>query len=681
MSSQGRPEEIATYSGTIEVPQMPGGRSDEPLDLGELELTMNDPLRVGDVAPLFEAKTLDGRDLKLSDYRGKFVLLSFWQPAFHPEIERLKILSAGYNAAGRLEIIGLGGQDTLEEIRKYVQENDIPWPQIFTGEEFKSGIAKDYRIPGMPWIFLIGPDGRIAATNLRAEKLSSTVLEALETPSPSRTETSAETKAPQPPFFRDKVTDVRLPFTFTIYTLTPDNKPQPGVKVRCLHPRPERAGPIVDMVVESDENGVAEFTITQADLLTDWMYWFSLDDEDYVGSPGVGITPDEGDWTFKVLPAEEFELNVIGDKKPISGAKVHLQIDHGEGKDWDPKRFWAYQSVQTDSAGRARVEFVKGKISMTIAAKGYASKRISGAELSSEKPYKIELTRGRDIAGRVVDANDQPLTSVTVTAKSKGSLPWEEEFLLKASTDQKGNFTLKNASAGKWEVMARSEDPNKPYFIAPATVNVGRWWRIKPVKMVAEEGFRLKGKYVTDYKINLRGDGGLPQIHVGVTKPSSSWMELRTKKDGTFDIWGFPCRGQGSIRFVGVGGYHNFIEMPKTYDCFEVFGDMLRFKNIPPGTYENIKVHYLLAGMVRGTVVDAAGRIFPEAEITLEPIGTRHKTDEEGEFSIRIAPGDILTLTVRDAQTSAIVFRTEPFSVKEGEIIEKNITTRYERKD
>jgi len=280
MSGQGRPEEIATYSGTIEVPQMPGGRSDEPLDLGELELTMNDPLRVGDVAPLFAARTLDGEDVKLIDYRGKFVLLSFWQPVFHPELERLKILSAGYNAVGRLEIIGLGGQDTLEEIRKYVQENDIPWPQIFTGEEFKSGIAKDYRIPGMPWIFLIGPDGRILANGLRGEKLSSTVLEALETPSPSRTETSAETKAPQPPFFRDKVTDVRLPFTFTIYTLTPDNKPQPGVKVRCLHPRPERAGPIVDMVVESDENGVAEFTITQADLLTDWMYWFSLDDEE-----------------------------------------------------------------------------------------------------------------------------------------------------------------------------------------------------------------------------------------------------------------------------------------------------------------------------------------------------------------------------------------------------------------
>ncbi|MBL7187876.1 MAG: carboxypeptidase regulatory-like domain-containing protein [Phycisphaerae bacterium] len=156
---------------------------------------------------------------------------------------------------------------------------------------------------------------------------------------------------------------------------------------------------------------------------------------------------------------------------------------------------------------------------------------------------------------------------------------------------------------------------------------------------------------------------------------------LRTEKDGTFDIWGFPCRGQGSIRFEGVGGYHNFVEVPKKYDCFEIFGDRLNFKNIPPGTYENIKVHYLLAGMVRGTVVDAAGRSFPGAEITIEPEGTRHKTDEEGKFSIRIPPVDILTLTIRDTKTRAVVFSSEPFSVKEGDIIEKNITTRYERRD
>jgi peroxiredoxin len=175
-----RPEEIASYYGTIEVPEMPGGRSDEPLDLGELELTMHDPLRVGDMAPLFEAKTLDGKDLKLIDSRGKFILLSFWQPVSHPERQQLRELYDAYSLDGRLEIIGLGGHDTREEVMKYVEENDIPWPQIFVGEEFKSGIAKDYRIPGVPWIFLVGPDGKIIAKGLRGEELTPAVRGALE---------------------------------------------------------------------------------------------------------------------------------------------------------------------------------------------------------------------------------------------------------------------------------------------------------------------------------------------------------------------------------------------------------------------------------------------------------------------------------------------------------------------
>jgi peroxiredoxin len=183
-----RPEEIASYYGALEVSEMPG-RSDEPLDVGELVLKMHgEPLHVGDAAPLFEAKTLKGEDLKLIDYRGKYVLLSFWQPVFHPEIEQLKELYDTYHPGGRLEIIGLGGSDTLEEVKKYVEEREIPWPQIYTGEDSKSGIAKDYALPGAPWIFLIDPEGKIIAKNLRGEKLKSAVVEALGDERESRTD-------------------------------------------------------------------------------------------------------------------------------------------------------------------------------------------------------------------------------------------------------------------------------------------------------------------------------------------------------------------------------------------------------------------------------------------------------------------------------------------------------------
>jgi protocatechuate 3,4-dioxygenase beta subunit len=477
----------------------------------------------------------------------------------------------------------------------------------------------------------------------------------------------------------DKVTDVKLPFKFTIYTLTPDGKPQPGVKIRCLHPQPERTDPIVDMVVESDTNGLAIFTITKADLLSDWMYWFSLADENYVGNPQVGITPDEESWTFKVLPAEELEFQVICDEKPVSEAKISLQVDHIKGEDWDPKRFRAYAKSHSDSTGRAKMRFVKDMVDIAVAAEGYASKTIRGVQLSGDKPYIIELSEGKEINGQVRDPNNNPMEGVSITAKKEELFHGDDEFILKASTDENGNFTLKNVSPGQWEVSARTDDPAKPHFIAPVKIKVRKWWPVGKIKMAAKEGFRLKGKYVTNYKINTKNNGGLPWIDGFVSKPSRAWIQLQADEDGTFDIWGFPCEGEGSIRFVGMGGYHNFIKMSVEYSHFKIFDERLRFKDVPAGTYENIEVHYLLAGMVKGTVVDAIGRPFPEAEVVIKPGGSIHKTDKQGRFSIRIPPDDNVTLTVRDLRTRAVVFRSEPFKIKEGQVIEKNIKTLYER--
>jgi len=172
---QGRPEEIGGYSGTIEVPEMNEAYSDEPLDVGELTLYMTNPLHVGDVAPLFEAKTLDDQDIRLADYRGQHVLLSFWQPVYHPELERLKTLYADYRDTRQLQIIGLGGSDTLDEVNKYVDECKIEWPQIYVGPEATNGITKQYSLPGLPYILLIDPEGKILATWLRGQKLTDTV--------------------------------------------------------------------------------------------------------------------------------------------------------------------------------------------------------------------------------------------------------------------------------------------------------------------------------------------------------------------------------------------------------------------------------------------------------------------------------------------------------------------------
>ncbi len=179
-TGQGRTEEIGGYSGKIEVPAMDEAYSDEPLDVGDLVLWIREPpLKAGAPAPLFEAQTLDGKEIRLADYRGRFVLLSFWHPASHPELDRLKELHATYGATGRLQIIGLGGSDTLDEVKKFIAEQDVLWPQVYFGQEWDQGIARQYGLPGLPYILLIDPAGKIVATWLREQKLTDTVREAL----------------------------------------------------------------------------------------------------------------------------------------------------------------------------------------------------------------------------------------------------------------------------------------------------------------------------------------------------------------------------------------------------------------------------------------------------------------------------------------------------------------------
>ena len=69
--------QIAAFSHEFTVGRKPG---DGPLDLGYLQPVQvgGRPLQVGDAAPDFAVKTLDGKNLTLAGFKGKFVLLDFW---------------------------------------------------------------------------------------------------------------------------------------------------------------------------------------------------------------------------------------------------------------------------------------------------------------------------------------------------------------------------------------------------------------------------------------------------------------------------------------------------------------------------------------------------------------------------------------------------------------------------
>jgi peroxiredoxin len=173
---------VAEYSREFTVSTIPGGVSDDPLDLGDLEpapVGIN-RLRLGDPAPDFAVTTLDGNELRLADFKGKFVLLDFWATWCAPcvsEIPNLKAVHDAFAAEPRFAMVSLSLDERPAHLKSFVNSQKIPWQQAFLGSD--SPVAADYDATAIPATFLISPDGKVLAKDLRGETMKTSILAAL----------------------------------------------------------------------------------------------------------------------------------------------------------------------------------------------------------------------------------------------------------------------------------------------------------------------------------------------------------------------------------------------------------------------------------------------------------------------------------------------------------------------
>jgi peroxiredoxin len=134
---------------------------------------------IGEAAPDFEIKRPDGSSLKLSDLKGKVVLLQFWGSWCGPcrrENRVLAPLYPKYNAQG-FEIVSVAiERNSPAAWQKAIQTDGLNWPyhQIESGR-FDGPIARLYNIHEIPATYLIDRQGSVVATHLPDDQLEAAI--------------------------------------------------------------------------------------------------------------------------------------------------------------------------------------------------------------------------------------------------------------------------------------------------------------------------------------------------------------------------------------------------------------------------------------------------------------------------------------------------------------------------
>lgn len=130
-------------------------------------------------APDFSLPDLNGKMVKLSSFKGKWVILDFWGSWCPWCIKGFPGLKDTYKQyAGKIEIIGIDCNDPEANWRAAVKKYELPWVNVYNADT-KGGVLEAYGVQAFPTKVLINPKGKIEKIYVGEDPAFYTDLKAL----------------------------------------------------------------------------------------------------------------------------------------------------------------------------------------------------------------------------------------------------------------------------------------------------------------------------------------------------------------------------------------------------------------------------------------------------------------------------------------------------------------------
>ena len=108
----------------------------------------------------FSLEDLQGRKFKLSENKGKPVLLVFgatWCPSCREEIPHLKKIFTNYGKKG-LVMVNIDVQESHDKVSRFAERYKLPYPVLL---DEKAEVARSYGVRGIPTLVLVDKEGMI----------------------------------------------------------------------------------------------------------------------------------------------------------------------------------------------------------------------------------------------------------------------------------------------------------------------------------------------------------------------------------------------------------------------------------------------------------------------------------------------------------------------------------------